>query len=271
MKIFKNKKKLIKDISQIKNLAFIPTMGFLHAGHLSLIKKAKRMSKNVLVSIFVNPKQFDSFSDYKKYPKNLSRDLKILKKLKVKYIYIPKYNDIYSFKNKNNLYLDKFSKFLCGKYRRGHFKGVLNVINRFIEILNPKFIFLGLKDFQQLTLIKKHFLKKQIGVKIIECPTVRMRNGLALSSRNKNLTQRQIKIGSSIFKYLKSNKRIILNKYISGNKKIIFKKILDLGATRVEYLELINLKTLKFCKNKVNKFNIFIAYYLGKVRLIDNL
>ena len=271
MKIFKNKKKLIKEIAKINNLAFVPTMGFLHKGHLSLINKAKRESKNVLVSIFVNPKQFNSYSDYKRYPRNISRDLRILKKNKIQYLYIPNYEDVYSHRMKNKPYLSKFSKLLCGKFRRGHFEGVINVINRFIEILNPKTIYLGLKDYQQLTLIKHHFLKNNIKTKIIQCPVVREKNGIVLSSRNFNLNKKQIKIGSFVYKYLKKNKKKILNASINGKKKIILQKILNLGVTKIEYLECINLKTLTFCKNKNEKFNIFIAYFLGKIRLIDNL
>ena len=271
MKIFKDKKKLKIEIGNVNNLAFIPTMGYLHKGHLSLIKKAQIKSKNVLVSIFVNPKQFNSYSDYKNYPKNLSRDIKILKKNKVKYLYIPNYKDIYSHKIKNKIYLNKFVKLLCGKFRKGHFKGVVNVVNRFIEILKPKNIFLGLKDYQQLILIKHHFLKNNIKTKIIECASIREKNGIVLSSRNFNLNSKQIKIGSLVYKYLKKNKRKILKELINDNKKLIFKKIKKLGVTKIEYLECIDLKTLTYCKNKNKKFNIFIAYYLGKIRLIDNL
>ena len=271
MKIFKNKKKLKKEIANVNNLAFVPTMGFLHKGHLSLIKKAKKKSKNVLVSIFINPKQFNSYSDYKNYPKSLSRDFKILKKNKIKYIYLPNYKDIYSFKVINKLYLHKFSKLLCGKFRKGHFKGVLNIVNRFIEILKPKSIFLGLKDYQQLILIKHHFLKNNVKTKIVECPSIREKNGLVLSSRNFNLNKKQINIGSSVYKYLKKNKNKILKASIYGNKKNIINDIKKIGVTKIEYIECIDLETLNFCKNKNKRFNVFIAYFLGKIRLIDNL
>ena len=271
MKIFKNKKDLLKEIKQIKNLAFVPTMGFLHKGHLSLIKKAKKKSNNVLVSIFVNPKQFNSFYDFKNYPKNLSKDLKTLKKHNVKYLYLPTYKDIYSYKPKNKLYLHKFVKLLCGKFRKDHFKGVINVVNRFVEILKPSTIYLGLKDYQQLVLIKHHFLKNKIKTRIIPCSSIRMNNGLVLSSRNYNLKKSQIKIGSLLFKYLKNNKKKILKAFLNGEKKLIQKKIMKLGISKIEYLECIDLNTLKNAKNKNKKFNIFIAYFLGRVRLIDNL
>jgi len=153
MKIFKSKSKLQKEIKNIKNISFVPTMGGLHRGHISLIKKSKTFKGKSLVSIFVNPKQFDQKKDYLRYPRNIRKDLNILKRLGVDFIFLPNFKDLYYFKVKNKIFLDKFSKKLCGKTRKGHFKGVLNVVNRFLEIINPKYIFLGIKDFQQLYLI----------------------------------------------------------------------------------------------------------------------
>ena len=149
MKIFKSKHKLQKEILNIKNISFVPTMGGLHKGHISLIKKSKNFNGKTLVSIFVNPKQFDKKQDFLKYPRNLTKDLILLKRLNVDYIYLPSLKDIFSFKVKNKIYLDKFSKKLCGKSRTGHFKGVLNIVNRFLDLIKPKYIFLGAKDFQQ--------------------------------------------------------------------------------------------------------------------------
>ena len=160
MKLFTNKIKLQKEIKNINNISFVPTMGALHKGHEALIKKSAKKSKKTLVSIFINPKQFENKKDFLNYPKNLKNDLKILKKLKVKYLYKPSFNDLYKFQTKNKIFLDSFSKELCGKFRKGHFKGVLNVVNRFLEIIKPKEILLGNKDYQQLILIKKHIKKK---------------------------------------------------------------------------------------------------------------
>ena len=142
MKIFRNKNNLIREISGLKDLGFIPTMGALHQGHISLINKAKKRSKKILVSIYINAKQFDSNKNFKKYPRNLNRDINFLKK-KIDYLYIPNNKDIYSFKVKNSIYLDKFSKQLCGKSKPGHFKAVVDVVNRFLEIIKPKSIYLG--------------------------------------------------------------------------------------------------------------------------------
>jgi len=270
MKIFRNKKSLVSEILNKKNIAFVPTMGSIHKGHLSLIKRAKKKSKIVLVSIYVNPKQFNSNSDFKKYPRNVNKDIALLRKINVRYLYLPNINDIYSFTPKTTIYLHKFSKKLCGKFRPQHFKGVINVINRFLEIIKPRLLYLGLKDFQQLALIKHHIDKKKILTKIIPCPTIREVNGVALSSRNSKLNKNQIIIASKIYRYLLS-----IKKKIHVNSKIqqfdLINKITTLGAKKIDYLEFLNIRTLKSAKKNNENFNIFIAYYIGNVRLIDNL
>ena len=271
MKIFKNKNNLIKEISSIKDLAFVPTMGALHKGHISLIKKAKNESSQVLVSIYINSKQFDSKKDFQKYPRDLNNDINLLKKKKVDYLYIPNDKNIYSFKSKKSIYLDKFSKKLCGKYRRGHFKAVVNVVNRFLEIIKPRTIYLGMKDFQQLSLIRLHINKKKIKTKLISCPTIREANGLALSSRNARLSNSHIQKAGNIYNYLKKNKKFILNKILKKKKIEIIKKLIGLKAEKIDYIECLNLKKLEFCKDQQCSFNIFIAYHIGKIRLIDNL
>ena len=263
MKIFRKKILLQKNILEVKNLSFVPTMGGLHKGHVKLIKIAKKRFKKVLVSIYVNPKQFNSKNDFKSYPRNLKKDISLLRKLKVDYLYFPSYLDIFSFKSRNKIYLHNFSKKLCGKYRRNHFKGVVNVVNRFLEIVKPKYILLGKKDFQQLFLIKKHIEKNKINTKVISCNTVREKNGIACSSRNRNLSKKEFKNLSKIIKFIKKNKNSI-------NRKEIFKIMKKEGVKKIDYVEFLNLKTLKKPKNLKLKFNIFVSFYLGKTRLIDN-
>jgi len=271
MKIFKDRHSLQREIYRQKGISFVPTMGGLHSGHLSLIKKAKKYKYKILVSIFINPKQFNKKRDFMKYPRNLNKDIKKLKNLKISYLYVPTFNDIYSFKTSNQIYLDKFSKFLCGKFRKGHFEGVLNVVNRFLEIIKPKYIFLGKKDYQQLFLIKRHLVKKKIRTKIIECNTIREKNGIACSTRNAALSKKQTKIASNIYYYL-----LNLKKKIKGNQKLfaldkIKKRIKYLGADKVEYVERYDIKSFKKINKSKSKFNLFVAYYLKSTRLIDNL
>ena len=268
MKLFTNKKKLQEEIKNINNIAFVPTMGALHKGHETLIKKSKREARKTLVSIFVNPKQFDVKKDFDNYPKNKKRDIKILRKLKVNYLYKPTYSDIYNFKTKNKIFLDKFSKKLCGKYRKGHFKGVVDVVNRLLEIIKPKKILLGNKDFQQLILIKRHILKNKIKTMVIPCKTFRDKNFIAYSSRLRNLKSYEKINLVKIIRLLKNYKKDLIFKKTTHNFKNIKKKLLSLSVKQVDYVDIIDPITLK--KPKKNKFNLFFAFRLGKVRFIDN-
>jgi len=271
MKIFKDKHTLQKEILKTKGTSFVPTMGGLHKGHISLIKQSKKSKFKTLVSIFVNPKQFNKKSDFRSYPRNTKRDIKLLKKLRIDYLYIPTFKDIYGFRPKNKIFLDKSSKKLCGKFRKGHFEGVLNVVNRFIEIIKPRYIFLGKKDYQQLFLIKKHIEKRKIKSKIIECKTIRENNGIACSSRNSNLNKTQMKIASKIFHYLRNVKGKIRKNYNLFNIKKIKKVLMSLGANKVDYIENYNIKSFKKVKQPNKKFNLFFAYYIKNTRLIDNI
>ena len=271
MKIFNDKHTLQKEILKNKGISFVPTMGGLHKGHISLIKQSKKSKLKTLVSIFVNPKQFNKKSDFRSYPRNIKKDIKQLKKLKINYLYIPTFKDIYGFKPKKKVFLDKFSKKLCGKFRRGHFEGVLNVVNRFIEIIKPRYIFLGKKDYQQLYLIKKHLEKRKIKSKIVECKTIRENNGIACSSRNSNLSKNQKKIASNIFYYLINLKRKIKKNYNLFNINKIKRDLINLGASKIDYLENYNIKNFDKIKRPNKKFNLFFAYYIKSIRLIDNI
>ena len=271
MKIFKDKHTLQKEIFKNKGISFVPTMGGLHKGHISLIKRSKKSGLKTLVSIYINPKQFNKKSDFRSYPRNTKKDMRLLKKLKIDYLYTPAFKDIYGFKPRHKVFLDKSSKKLCGKFRKGHFEGVLNVVNRFIEIIKPKYIYLGKKDYQQLHLIKKHIEKRKIKSKIIECKTIRENNGMACSSRNFNLSEGQTKIASNIFNYLSILKKKIKNDYSLFKIDKIKKDLINLGADKIDYLENYNIKSFKKIKKPNQKFNLFFAYYIKKIRLIDNI
>ena len=272
MKIFKNKHSLQKEILKQKSIVFVPTMGGLHKGHISLIKRSKSFKGKSLVSIFINPKQFNNKKDLRSYPRNIKKDLKILKKSKkVDFVYLPKFKDIYKDKKKPQITLLKKDKILCAKFRKGHFEGVLNVVNRFIEIIKPRYIFLGKKDYQQLYLIKKHIEKRKIKSKIIECKTIRENNGIACSSRNLNLSKSQIKIASNIFHYLSNLKKKIKKNYSLFKMNKIKKDLIKLGANKIDYLENYNTKSFKKIIKPNKKYNLFFAYYIKKVRLIDNI
>ena len=271
MKIFKNKLNLRKEISKDNCLSFVPTMGGLHEGHLSLIKKAKKRKCKICVSIFINPTQFNKKNDYNNYPRNIKSDIKKLKKLKISYLYLPTYKDIYSFKIKNKIYKDKFSSQLCGKFRKGHFEGVLNVVNRFLEIIQPKYMYLGIKDYQQLVLIERHIKKNEIKTKVVKCKTIREKNGVVCSTRNINLNNDQFIIASNIYKYLSNFKKKIKKNYKLFKLNKIKKDLILLGATKIDYLENLNINKFTKKKNLKKKFKLFFAYYIKNIRLIDNI
>ena len=269
MIIFKSINKLNKEVNFKANIGFVPTMGALHKGHISLIKSSKKICKKTLVSIFINPSQFNKKIDLNRYPKNLKKDIKILKKIKVDYVLIPKVNDLYKLKKDKKIKLKKRDKIMCALYRPGHFEGVLAVINQFLIKLKPKYMFLGEKDYQQLFLIKKN-IKKKFKVKIISCKTIRNNNFLALSSRNYLLSKKNLKMSGQIAKKLYLLKKKITNNYKFKNQIGFYKKYLTKKYNiKFEYLEARKEKDLTTFKNKSN-FRLFVAYYINKVRLIDN-
>ena len=244
-------------------------MGALHKGHISLIKSSKKICKKTLVSIFINPSQFNKANDFKKYPKNLKKDIAILKKLNVDYLLAPKLKEIYRNKKNSKIKLKKKDRIMCALYRPGHFEGVLAVINQFLIKIKPKHIFFGEKDYQQLLLIK-NFVKNKFKITIHKCPTIRSKDNMALSSRNALLSNADIKKSSYIANLLLNFKRNI-KRNISFKKHIknIIDKINNINKIKIEYLEIRNKINLSKNYNR-NNFKIFIAYYNNKVRLIDN-
>ena len=270
MKLIKHITDLNKVVNSEKKLGFVPTMGNLHKGHESLIKISKIKCKKTIVSIFVNPAQFNNKKDYKTYPKSLNKDLKSLKRLKVDYVYLPTVSQIYNDVEKSKIILNKFDKILCARFRKGHFEGVLNVLNQFVKLISPKKIFMGEKDYQQFFLVKK-FIEKNYKSKVCLSKTIRNSNNVALSSRNNLLNQTDLKTAGLIANKLFYIKNVISkNRYKSNNLIKIFKKELTQKFDiKIEYMECRNLTNLS--TNFNNKpFKLFIAYYLNNVRLIDN-
>ena len=268
MKIISNKKDLDNLIGQQKNLGFVPTMGAIHNAHIYLVKKSKSMCKKTIVSIFINKPQFNRKSDYKNYPRNLNKDIRILRKHKVDYLYLPKHKEIYISKAKK-INTGKLGKILCGKFRPGHFEAVVDVIDRFINLIKPSMIFLGKKDMQQLKIIDYFVKKNYRNIKIIPCKTIREKNGIAYSSRNFLLSLKEKSIASKIYRIIKTSKKRLINKQITV--KEIKRKIYSLGVYNIDYISILNINKITQPYIKGKKFRIFISYYLRKIRLIDNI
>ena len=277
MKLIKQITDLNKAISKEKELGFVPTMGSLHKGHEFLIKTSKKKCKKTLVSIFVNPTQFSNKDDYKTYPRNLNNDLKTLAKLKVDFVYLPTINQIYKDKNLPKIILKKSQKILCAKFRKGHFEGVLDVLNRFIKSISPKIVFMGEKDYQQFFLVRD-FISKRYTTRVFPCRTIRNSHGVALSSRNELLSKTDLKtsglIANKLIKlkhslYIQNEFNSIASKKVKELIKKTKQNLIKKFKIKIEYLECRNLMTLT--TNLNNKpFKLFVAYYLNNVRLIDN-
>lgn len=264
------KKNIIKKIAnKEKKMGFVPTMGCIHSGHISLIQKASKECEKVIVSIFINKPQFNRKSDFLKYPRILKKDIKILRKNNVNFLYLPSNKSIYPEGPNKKIKIDSFSKRLCGKNRPGHFEAVVDVLERFLKIINPKKIYLGKKDFQQLKIVENFLYKKYPNINVIPCNTIREKNGIAYSSRNILLSKVQKKIASKVYKNLKNSKNKLLKNKLSLKK--ITKILYELGITKIDYIKIININKVIKPFGKRNNYKIFISYYLGSTRLIDNI
>ena len=269
MKTLLNDDDLNEALKNVSNLGFVPTMGSLHKGHISLIKQSINKTRKTLVSIYINPKQFNNKKDFKKYPKNIKKDLSILKSLKVDFVYLPKTKDIYNKKRLKKIKLKRKDKILCAKYRKGHFEGVLDIMDRLVKKIKPKYVFMGLKDFQQFYLVK-NYIEKKYECSVFACKTIRNKNKLALSSRNFLLNKKDLnkaeRLSVDFFKLKKKLAKLNNKKKFLHNTKIKLSKKYNVN---IEYLELRNKKNLKETNN-IKFSNLFVAYYLKKIRLIDN-
>jgi pantoate--beta-alanine ligase len=249
----------------------VPTMGCIHDGHLELIKKCKKLKYFTVVTIFVNPAQFNNQNDFKKYPSREKKDLEILKKYDVDLVFFPKVKQMYPFGYSTYIKEKNFSNILCGKYRKNHFSGVLTIVLKLFLIVQPYAAFFGEKDFQQLFLIKKMIKDLNLGVKVISIPTVRDSNGLALSSRNKLLNAKGLETAKQI--YLNFKKIRYLDYKHTKDLELYFKKELKKsGLDKIEYIEIRDSKSLIRNRDIIKKVSlrIFIAVYVDNVRLIDN-
>ncbi len=258
----------VKDNKKLnKKIAFVPTMGCLHDGHLKLIKEAKKNADIVIVSIFINKAQFNDLKDYELYPQNLENDAKMLEEANVDALFTPSALEIYDENFSFKIIPTAMTECLCAKDRVGHFDGVALIITKLFNIITPNYAFFGEKDFQQLAIIKKLVKDLNFDIEIFGVETVREASGLAMSSRNQRLSESNKIKASMLYKILNEIK---LNPQIIEDKKC---ELLESGFEKIDYLEIRNEENLKLNMNLFSsqKRRIFIAVYLGGVRLIDNL
>lgn len=279
MKLVSKKSEIINHLSPLgnnnKTIGFVPTMGALHPGHLSLVNQAIANNEVVVVSIFVNPTQFDNADDLEKYPRTLEQDMALLKTVSNSIIvYAPTVKDIYEGKTiAQHFNFDGLENEMEGKFRAGHFNGVGTIVKRLFEIIKPTNAYFGEKDYQQLAIIKKLVEKHKIPVNIIGCDIYREDNGLAMSSRNTRLKPEHKKAAPFIYKTLQAAKKKFGTNSANKVTKWVEKEFEKQPLLQLEYFIIAETTTLKTVtrKTKNKKYRAFIAVFADDIRLIDNI
>lgn len=254
-------------------VGFVPTMGALHRGHLSLLEKAREENNVAVCSIFVNPIQFNNKNDLKKYPRDIDKDLKLLKEIGCDVVFHPSEEEMYPEPVKEEIDLGGLDEVLEGKYRPGHFRGVVIVVRRLFEIIRPGRAYFGQKDYQQLVIIHHMVTKLNLPVEIVPCPTVREKDGLAMSSRNARLSKAERKRAPLIYNTLKLVKVHAGYTGLNDVKNMVMDAFRRDRIMELEYFEIVDMKTLRSVSHWTQSQNLIacIAAYAGDVRLIDNI
>lgn len=276
MKIIKSPQELQKAclnlIKKNKSIGLVPTMGALHAGHISLIKKSVSQNDITVVSVYVNPIQFGPNEDYNKYPRPIENDIKICKDNKVDFLFLPANETLYGKDFLTYVSTEKISKIMCGVTRPIHFRGVTTVVSKLLNISLADRAYFGLKDYQQYIIIKKMVEDLNIRTKIIGCPIVREKSGIALSSRNTYLKPEAKAEANGIYAALCiAKKEFSAGKNLSAIKKNLEKNILKIKDSKIDYIELRNADTLEPADKNDKKVLAAVAVKVGNVRLIDNI
>lgn len=253
-------------------IGFVPTMGYLHEGHLSLIRASARENDFTIMSIFVNPIQFGANEDFEKYPRDMDRDFQMAEKAGVDVVFTPEAAEMYPEGFNTYVNVQGITDILCGKSRPGHFKGVATVVTKFFNIVEPDKAYFGQKDAQQVVVIKKMARELNMNIEIISCPIVREKDGLAMSSRNIYLNAEERKAALVLSKSLLKVEGMVRNGERSKEKVLgfIIKEIMSEKAAEIEYVEILDADSLENVKRLEGKLLIALAVRFGKTRLIDN-
>lgn len=277
MQVLKSKNELVSLIDSYKKegktIGFVPTMGALHNGHLSLVKECKKNSDVTVVSIFVNPTQFNDLEDLKRYPRTLDKDTELLKSVNCDLVFAPSVEEIYPEPDTRKFDFGYIESVMEGAKRPGHFNGVGQVVSRLFDIVQPDKAFFGMKDFQQIAIIKNMVKQLNYNIQIVPCPIIREESGLALSSRNTLLDEDHKKNAPHIYATLKKARNLASEMSVSDLKKWITDEINSNPYLETEYVEIVDDTTLKVTENwKEEGIKVAcVAVYAGKIRLIDNI
>lgn len=279
MLIFNNQNELVAHLAAVSkattNIGFVPTMGALHEGHLSLLRAAVANNDLTVISIFVNPTQFNNADDLAKYPRTLEADVAKIKTVSDKIIvFAPSVDDIYQGNTVSESFnFDGLEHQMEGQFRPGHFNGVGTIVKRLFEIVKPTNAYFGEKDFQQLQIVKKMTAKEKLPVTVIGCPILREPNGLAMSSRNERLTDAERKEAAVIYKILLESMELFAKKSATEVTQWVQKSFAKHPAFALEYFQIADEATLLPCvrKSQNKKYRAFIAVFVNNVRLIDTI
>ncbi|MGL4363672.1 MAG: pantoate--beta-alanine ligase [Bacteroidales bacterium] len=273
MKIINTNAELHQYLHHAKDVGFVPTMGALHQGHLSLVERSKKESQTTVVSIFVNPTQFNDKEDLERYPRTLNEDIAMLEQIGCDIVYAPTELEVYPILDTRVFNFGFLDQVMEGKHRQGHFNGVAQVVSRLFDLIKPQRAYFGEKDFQQLVIIRAMSQQFNIPVEIVSCPIVREADGLAMSSRNVLLTSKQRAASPLISHTLFAAADKICTMELEDLRQWVITTINSNVELRVEYFEIVNALTLQ----AVNSFNescskqACIAVQVGAIRLIDNV
>jgi len=277
MRIVKSIHQLRKILNQTrregKTIGFVPTMGYFHEGHLSLMRQAKKDNDLCVVSVYVNPTQFGPADDFKQYPRDIKRDSSMVKKENVDILFIPSDNVIYSKSYLTYIDVEKISQPLCGQFRPGHFRGVATIVAKLLNIVKPNVMYLGQKDAQQVVVLKRMVEDLNFSVKIKVVATKREADGLAMSSRNKYLSSKERQDATVLYKALCEAQGMIKDGKLSAVKvkAAISSMITRNSSGKIQYVECVNADTLENIEVCKGHILIALAVFFGKTRLIDNV
>lgn len=273
VKTIKELQEFLEEFRGNGSIGFVPTMGALHKGHLSLVEKAAVENSVVVVSIFVNPTQFNDLNDLKRYPRNLEADMKLLEPTGCDLVFAPEPEEIYPEPDTRKFDFGNLEKVMEGKHRPGHFNGVAQVVSKLFKMVNPDKAYFGLKDFQQLAIIQKMVNMLEMPVEIVPCPIVREESGLAMSSRNELLSAEERQNAALIFQTLKKAKNLAGAISVRELENEVIKTINKNPFLNVEYFEIVDFENLQPVESwqAEGKKIACIAVFCGKVRLIDNI
>lgn len=255
-----------------KKIGFVPTMGALHKGHLSLVERCHSESDLTVVSIYVNPAQFGPQEDLNHYPRNLEKDIDLLRNYHVDIVFTPDDVQMYPEGYCTWVQVEGLSDILCGASRPGHFRGVATIVLKLMHIVNPKFMFMGMKDYQQIIVLEKMIEDLNLETKIVRCPIVREPDGLAMSSRNSYLTPDERQRATCLIKALKNAQKMVNEGYLDSSILISeAENIIKQSDGRIDYIKIVDGSTLQELPEVRSGSRMMLAVYIGNTRLIDNI